>query len=96
MDGKKVAIGVLVVLAVLLGCLVANGLHGERAAYARASVYDTYLATSIEVRDNFVNFAILDTDTRRLLFYDISLPKYELQPTTGVMLTRDFPGRAAP
>ena len=91
MDSKKVAIGVLVGLAVLLGGLVANGLRQEHAAYARGSVYDTYLATAVEVRDDFVNFVILDTKTRRLIFYDMAPPKYELRPTTGVMLTRDFP-----
>lgn len=96
MDGKKVAIGVLVVLTVLLGGLVANGLHREHAAYARGSVYDTYLATAVEVRDDFVNFVILDTESRRLVFYDVSSPRFELRPTTGVMLAKDFPMRKMP
>ncbi len=96
MDGKKVAIGVLVVLTVLLGGLVANGLQREHAAYARGSVYDTYLATAVEVRDDFVNFVILDTESRRLVFYDMSPPTFDLRPTSGVLLTKDFPMRKTP
>jgi len=96
MDGKKIAIGVLVVLAVLLGGLVANGLRREHAAYARGSVYDTYLAMSIEVREDSASFAILDTGSRRIMFYDVSPPKYDLRATGGLQLTKDFPVRRIP
>jgi len=96
MDGKKVAIGVLVALAVLLGGLVANGLQRERTAYARGSVYDTYLATAIEVRERFASWAIVDTESRRLIFYNMAPPKYELQPSSGVTLTQEFPVRKVP
>jgi len=96
MDGKTVAIGVLVVLALLLGGLVASGLQRERAAYARGSIYDTYLATAIEVRDDFVSFAILDTESRRMMFYDIAPPRYQLQPTKGSDLGQEFPVRPVP
>ena len=75
---------------------MANGLQGEHAAYARGSVYDTYLATAVEVRDDFVNFVILDTGSRRLVFYDMSPPRFELRPTSGVMLAKDFPLRKTP
>lgn len=91
MDGKKVAIGVLVVLAVLLGGLVANGLRRENVAYGQASVFSTYLATAVEIREDVASFAILDTNTRRLIFYDLAPPKYELRPMGGVALTKDFP-----
>jgi len=93
MDGKRLAIGVLVVLAVLLGGLVAKGLRHEPEARAASSVFATYLAASVEVRENFVNWAVLDTDTRRIIWYDMALPKYTLQPTGGRMLDRDFPRR---
>ncbi len=90
MDGKKVAVGVLVVLAILLGGLVANGLRHERAAYGAGSVFATYMAASVEVRENFVNWAVLDTDTRRVIWYDMNLPDYKLQPAGGARLDKDF------
>ncbi|MBL7141458.1 MAG: hypothetical protein ISS74_11190 [Planctomycetes bacterium] len=91
MDGKKVAVGVLVVLAILLGGLVANGLRHERAAYGAGSVFATYMAASVEVRENFVNWAVLDTDARRVIWYDMALPDYKLQPSRpGRMLDNDF------
>ncbi len=96
MDGKTVAVGVLVVLAVLLGGLVASGLHSEHMAYARGSVYDTYLVTAIEVQDNFVSFAVIDTESRRLVFYNMAPPKYELTPSSGVMLADQFRVRPTP
>jgi len=90
MDGKKMAVGVLVVLAILLGGLVANGLRHEKAAYGAGSVFATYLAASIEVRQGFVNWAVLDTDTRRVIWYDMNLTDYKLQPSGGRMLDQDF------
>jgi len=89
MDGKKVAIGVLVALAVLLGGLVAGGIR-DRQACAQGGVYATYLAVAAEVREDFVSFVILDTDTRRAIFYNMAPPNYELTPSTGLMLERDF------
>jgi len=89
MDGKTVAIGVLVVLAVLLGGLVTGGLR-QPAAYAQGGVYATYLATAVGVRENLINFAVLDTESRRLVFYDVELPKFDLRPTDGRMLAQDF------
>jgi hypothetical protein len=93
MDGKTVAIGVLVVAALLLGGIVVSGLHQERAAYGQGGVYATYLATSVLVRDGFCNFAVIDTASRRMVFYDIDVPKFELKPSAGQgrMLTADFP-----
>jgi hypothetical protein len=98
MDGKTVAIGVLVVAAVLLGGVVASSLQQERAAYGQGGVYATYLATSILVRDGFCNFAILDTASRRMVFYDIDVTTFALKPTAGQgrMLTTDFPHKEAP
>jgi hypothetical protein len=89
MDGKKIAIGVLVVLAILLGGLVAGTLR-DGTAYAQGGVYATYLAAAAEVREDYVNFIILDTNTRRVVFYDIAPPKHEMMPTGGRMLDRDF------
>jgi len=93
MDGKRIAVGVLVVLAVLLGGLVAKGLRHEPEARGANSVFATYLAASVEVRENFVNWVVLDTDAKRVIFYDMALPKYALTPTGGRMLDRDFPRR---
>jgi hypothetical protein len=92
MDGKTVAIGVLVVMAVLLAGLVTSGLYQERAAYGQGGVYATYLATSIQVRDGFSNFAILDTEARALAFYDVDVTRFELKPSIGQgrRLNRDF------
>lgn len=89
MDGKKIAIGALVVLAVLLGGLVAGGLR-DGTAYAQGGVYATYLAAAAEVREDYVNFIIIDTNTRRIVFYDVAPPKNEMIPTGGRMLDRDF------
>jgi hypothetical protein len=83
MDGKTVAIGVLVVMALLLAGVVTSSLYQERAAYGQGGVYATYLATSIQVRDGFSNFAILDTETRALAFYDVDPTRFELKPSIG-------------
>ena len=90
MHGKQIAIGVLAALAVLLGGLVAGGLRTERTAYAQGGVFATYMVVSAEVRENFVNFVILDTDTRRVIFYDMAPPNYELGLSGGYMLDSHF------
>lgn len=89
MDGKKIAIGALVVLAILMGGLVAGGLR-DGAAYAQGGVYATYLAAAAEVREDYVNFIILDTNARRVVFYDIAPPRYEMEPTGGYELNQHF------
>jgi len=92
MDGKTVAIGVLVVMALLLAGVVTSSLYQERAAYGQGGVYATYLATSIQVRDGSSNFAILDTEARALVFYDVDPTGFVLKPSTGQgrRLTIDF------
>ena len=95
MDGKKVAIGVLVVMAVLLGGIVASSLREERAAYAQGGVYATYLAAAVLVRSDMANFAVIDTEARRLVFYDIDQARYELKPSAGRVLDRDFQRRSS-
>jgi len=89
MDAKTVVIGLLVVIAVLLGGLVASGLREERA-YARDSVYSTYLAVTANVQEQFVNFIVLDTESRRLLFYRVEQGKWTIEPTAGFDLTKEF------
>jgi hypothetical protein len=69
MDAKTWAIAGLVVLAMLLGGIVASGLQKDRAAYAQSGVYSTYLAVTAEVRDDNVDFIVLDTASRRMIFY---------------------------
>ena len=89
MDAKTVVIGLLVVSAVLLGGLVASGLREEKA-YAQGGVYATYLAATANVQDQYVNFIVLDTDSRRLLFYRVEQGKWTLEPTAGFDLTKEF------
>jgi len=91
MDGKTVVIGALVALAVLLGGLVASGLRQEGTAYAQGGVYATYLVTTVQVADNLDNFAVLDSETRRLIFYRVDIAKNELDLAGGRDLARDFP-----
>jgi len=90
MDGKMLAIGALVVVAMLLGGLVASGLHQERSAYAQGGVYATYLATSVLMRDGYAAFAVIDTEARKLVFYEVDVVRYEMKPTAGKDLSRDF------
>ena len=89
MDVKSVVIGVLVVSAVLLAGMVATGLREERA-YAQGGVYATYLAATANVQDQFVNYVVLDTDSRRLLFYRVEQGKWTLEPVAGFNLTTEF------
>jgi len=89
MNGKKLAIGVLVALAVLLGGLVAGALR-HRAAQAQGGVYATYLVAAAKVRQDMSNFLILDTEKRGLIVYNIELPDYRLNPTGVRRLDRDF------
>jgi len=90
MDWKTVAIGVLVVTAVLLGGLVASGLREEKAAYAQGGVYATYLAVAAGVQTDQMNFVVLDTEARRLLFYRVDPAKFKMEITSGRDLTRDI------
>jgi hypothetical protein len=89
MDGKRIAIGALVALAILLGGLVAGGLR-DRAAYGQGGVFASYLAVAPEVREDYVNFVILDTNTQRAVVYDVAPPKHEMTLTQGIALDRDF------
>jgi hypothetical protein len=90
MDAKTVVIGLLVVSAVLLGGLVASGLREEKA-YAQGGVYATYLAATANVQEQFVNFVVLDTESRKLLFYRVEQGKWTLaDPTVGFDLTKEF------
>jgi hypothetical protein len=98
MDGKSVAIGLLALLAVFMGGLVASGLRQD-VVYAQGGVYATYLATSVLVRDSFVNWAIIDTDSRRMIIYDMDTTKFQLNPVPpGRIFAQDFPAasRTAP
>jgi hypothetical protein len=92
MDGKTVVIGVLVVSAVLLSGIVVSGVRQE--AYAQGGVYATYLAVTANVQEQFVNFAVLDTEARRLLFYKVEQGKWQLEPAAGRNLTTDFQHKA--
>lgn len=93
MDGKTVAIGVLVVAAVLLGGLVASGLRPEGAAYGQGGVYANFLVTPVQVRDDFVAFAVLDTSKRLLVFYDVNTTNHALDMADGKDLAKDFPAK---
>lgn len=93
MDGKTVAIGALVALAVLMGGVIAGGLRQD-AAYGQGGVYATYLATTVDVRDQFVNFAVLDTESRRLVFYDVELTKFKLVVSDGTDMAQIFQRKA--
>ena len=91
MDWKTVVIGVLVVSAVLLGGLVVSGLKPDGAAYGQGGVYATYLATTANVQDNYVNFVVLDTQSRKMLFYRVDTTTLQLEPVSGRDLNKDFP-----
>ena len=91
MDWKTVVIGVLVVSAVLLGGLVVSGLRPDGAAYGQGGVYATYLAATANVQDNFVNFVVLDTQSRKMLFYRVDITTLQLEPVSGRDLNKDFP-----
>jgi len=90
MDGKTVVIGVLVVMALLLGGLLASGLRPEGTAYAQGGVYATYLAVAPQVSQDNVNFVILDTATHRLIFYKVDPAKNTLDVGSGLDLMREF------
>jgi hypothetical protein len=95
MDGKTVVIGVLVVSAVLLGGVVVSGLRQD--AYAQGGVYATYLAVTANVQDQFVNFVVLDTESRRMIFYRVEQGKWTIpDPVAGAGrdLVRDFQHKA--
>jgi hypothetical protein len=92
MDGKTIVIGVLVVTAVLLGGVVVSGVRQD--AYAQGGVYATYLAVTATVQADTAQFAVLDTEARRLLFYRIESGKGTLEPAGGRFLTTDFQHKA--
>jgi hypothetical protein len=90
MDAKTVVIGVLVVTAVLMGGVVANGLRQESAAYAQGGVYSTYLLTTARIRANMDSFVIIDTAGRKMLIYDYDIGMNKLKPSKGANLLVDF------
>ena len=83
MNWKTVAIAVLITTAILLGGVVVNGLREERAAYAQGGVYSTYLAVSASVLEEQANFAILETESHRVMFYRVDVAKLKIEPITG-------------
>jgi hypothetical protein len=90
MDGKTWAIAGLVVVALVLGGIVSSGLRQERMAYGQGGVYSAYLVVTAEVRDDNVDFVVLDTATRRLIFYSYDQSKKKLGLNGGMDLARDF------
>jgi hypothetical protein len=89
MDGKTVAIGVLVICAVLLGGVVVSGLRQD--AYAQGGVYATYLAVTANAQENNATFFILDTESRGMLPYKVDQGTGVLSPgTAGFILTQEF------
>ena len=90
MDGKTIAIAVLVAMAVFLGGIVASGLRPEPAAYAQGGVYSTYLASTALVANELSNFIILDTASRQMIFYRYDLVKNAIEPTDAKFLSADF------
>jgi len=91
MDGKTLAIAALVVTALLLGGIVASGLRQEKAAYAQNGVYSTYLLATARVRAEAVNFVVVDTAKRGMVFYAYNSATKKLAPTPpGHDLVRQF------
>jgi hypothetical protein len=90
MDWKTVGIGVLVVTAVLLGGVVMSGLRQDGAAYGQGGVYATYLVGTANVQDSYTNFAVLDTDLRRMLFYRVDTATLKLDRVKGILLDKEF------
>lgn len=90
MDGKTVAIAALVVVAMLLGGIVASELRQGREAYGQGGVYATYLTCEAAVQSDVANFAIVDTASRRLVFYEVDQSKSKLKLAGVADLGRDF------
>ena len=91
MDGKTLAIAALVVTALLLGGIVASGLRQEKAAYAQNGVYSTYLLATARAREDTVDFVVVDTAKRRMLFYTYNTTTKKLTPAApGHDLLREF------
>jgi len=90
MDGKTWAIAGLVVVALVLGGIVSSGLRQERMAYGQGGVYSAYLVVTAEVRSDNVDFAVLDTATRRLIFYSYDQAKKKLGISGWADLADDF------
>jgi hypothetical protein len=63
-------------------------------AYAQGGVYSTYLAVTAHVQPDMVNFAILDTQSRLLLFYKVEPGRLVLEPVVGKFLAKDFQHKA--
>jgi hypothetical protein len=89
MDGKTVAIAVLILVAMFLGGIVATELRPEKA-YAQGGVYATYVVSSAQVANNETNFAVMDTASRRLVFYEVDLQTSKLKIAGGRELKSDF------
>jgi len=91
MDGKTLAIAALVVTALLLGGIVASGFRQEQAAYAQNGIYSTYLLATARVREDSVNFVVVDTAKRRMVFYEYNPATKKLTPTRpGHNLVQEF------
>jgi hypothetical protein len=90
MDGKTVAIAALVVVAMLLGGIVASELRPGREAYGQGGVYATYLTCAAAAQGDVANFAVVDTASRRLIFYEVDQSKNKLKLAGGFKLEEDF------
>jgi hypothetical protein len=90
MDWKIVVIGALALSAILLGSIVASGLRPENTAYGQGGVYATYLVVGASVQDNYAEYAVLDTESRKMLFYKVDATKLVLEPVKGIDFAKDF------
>jgi hypothetical protein len=93
MDGKTMAIAGLIALAILFGGMVVSGLRPEPSAYGQGGVYATYLGVTAEVRDDLVQFVIIDSQSRRMVFYSFNQANKRLSIAGGRDLSRDFQRR---
>jgi|WetSurMetagenome_2_1015567.scaffolds.fasta_scaffold27359_3 hypothetical protein len=89
MDWKKVVIGVLALSAAFLGVIVAGNLRPD-TAYGQGGVYATYLVVAANVQDNYAQYAVIDTEARKMLFYKVDPTKIILEPVKGQDFARDF------
>lgn len=93
MDRKWMAAAVLSVVLVVLVFLLAQAMQPPKMAFAQGGRFANYVAGTVTYAVNFQAFVVIDTATRRMIFYRYNINNKQLEQVSGNDLARDF-GRA--
>ncbi len=90
MDRKWIAAAVLSVVLVVLVFLLAQTMQPPKVAFAQGGRFANYVTGTITYGVSFQAFVVIDTATRRMIFYRYNINNKQLEVLSGNDLAREF------